>query len=176
MKIAPILAALAEHGSFDTRLIHTGQHYDIAMNAVFFQQLGLPDPDINLEVGSGTQTEQTANIMLGLEKVFVENPADMVLVVGDVNSTVAAALVATKLHIPICHVEAGLRSFDRQMPEEVNRLVTDRLSDLLFTTEKAANDQLVKEGVDEHSVHFVGNVMIDTLLSNRKNAVAILRL
>lgn len=171
MKIAPILAAFDAHGSFLHRLIHTGQHYDIEMNAVFFEQLGLPKPDINLDVGSGTQTVQTARIMIGLEEAFQADRPDLVLVVGDVNSTVAAALVAAKLRIPLAHVEAGLRSFDRDMPEEINRLVTDRLSDLLLTTEQAADAQLQSEGVPTKAIHFVGNVMIDTLLANLDKAV-----
>ena len=137
-----------------TRLIHTGQHYDIAMNAVFFEELGIPSPDINLGIGSGTNTEQTARVMSAIEPAFVQQRPDLVLVVGDVNSTMAAALVAAKLGIPIAHVEAGLRSFDRTMPEEINRIVTDRLSDLLLTTEHVAFDNLVKEGVEAKRIHF----------------------
>lgn len=173
MKMAPILAAFARHGGFAPRLIHTGQHYDVEMNAVFFQQLGLPEPDLNLEVGSGTQTVQTARIMIGLEEAFRAEPPHLVLLVGDVNSTVAAALVAAKLRIPVAHVEAGLRSFDLDMPEEINRLVTDRLSDLLLTTERSAEAQLLSEGVPSEAIHFVGNVMIDTLLGNLHKAVPI---
>ena len=163
VKIAPILRALTDRGGFAVRLIHTGQHYDVAMNAVFFDELAIPEPDINLEVGSGTQTEQTARIMLGIEGVFLRDRPDLLVVVGDVNSTVAAALVAAKLRIPVAHVEAGLRSHDRGMPEEINRLVTDRLSDLLLTTEREAGGQLIREGVAPAQIHFVGNVMIDTL-------------
>jgi UDP-N-acetylglucosamine 2-epimerase (non-hydrolysing) len=163
VKIAPILSALKAHGKFEARLIHTGQHYDVAMNAVFFDELSIPEPDINLEVGSGSHTEQTARIMLGLEKVFAEKRPDMIVVVGDVNSTLAAALVASKLLIPLAHVEAGLRSNDRTMPEEINRLVTDRLSGLLFTTERDAAENLLREGVAPEQIHFAGNVMIDTL-------------
>jgi UDP-N-acetylglucosamine 2-epimerase (non-hydrolysing) len=163
VKIAPIMRAIAARAGLSARLIHTGQHYDVAMNAVFFEELGIPRPDIDLEVGSGTGTEQTARIMLGLERVLSSNPPDLVLVVGDVNSTVAAALVAAKLRIPLAHVEAGLRSGDRSMPEEINRLVTDRLSDILFTTEHSAFDNLVKEGISARRIVFVGNVMIDTL-------------
>ncbi len=163
MKIAPILRAFTARGGFDVRLIHTGQHYDNAMNAVFFEELAIPEPDINLEVGSGTNSEQTARIMLGLETAFVENRPDMLVVVGDVNSTMAAALVAAKLLIPVAHVEAGLRSNDRTMPEEINRLVTDRLSDLLLTTERAAAENLIREGAKSEQIRFVGNVMIDTL-------------
>jgi UDP-N-acetylglucosamine 2-epimerase (non-hydrolysing) len=170
MKIAPILRALDATGRASHRLIHTGQHYDEAMNAVFFDELGIQVPDINLDIGSGSQTEQTARIMLALEPVLLRATPDMVLVVGDVNSTVAAALVAAKLLIPLTHVEAGLRSGDRTMPEEVNRLVTDRLSDLLLTTERCAVDQLVAEGIDPAKVHFVGNVMIDTLHANLARA------
>ena len=163
VKIAPLMRALKRRDGFDVRLVHTGQHYDIAMNAVFFEELSIPEPDINLEVGSGTQTEQTARIMLDLEKALLCDRPDMLVVVGDVNSTLAAALVAAKLLIPLAHVEAGLRSNDRTMPEEVNRLVTDRLSDLLLTTESEARDNLLREGVAPAQIHFVGNVMIDTL-------------
>lgn len=163
VKIAPIMRAIAARGGLSARLIHTGQHYDVAMNAVFFEELGIPRPDVNLEVGSGTGTEQTARIMLGLEPVLLNSPPDLLLVVGDVNSTVAAALVAAKLRIPLAHVEAGLRSKDRSMPEEINRLVTDRLSDLLFTTEHSAIDNLLEEGISPRRIVFVGNVMIDTL-------------
>lgn len=165
VKIAPILRAMNAAGNTSVRLIHTGQHYDVAMNEVFFQELGIPDPDMNLEVGSGTNTEQTARIMLGLEPVFTKDKPDMLVVVGDVNSTVAAAMVASKLLIPLAHVEAGLRSNDRSMPEEVNRLVTDRLSDLLLTTEREARAQLMREGASDGQIHFVGNVMIDTLFA-----------
>ncbi len=163
VKIAPIMRAVRARDGLSARLIHTGQHYDVAMNAVFFDELGIPHPDINLEVGSGTGTEQTARIMLGLEPVLLAHRPDLLLVVGDVNSTVAAALVAAKLQIPLAHVEAGLRSNDRTMPEEINRLVTDRLSDLLFTTERSAIDNLVREGIEPRRITFVGNVMIDTL-------------
>jgi UDP-N-acetylglucosamine 2-epimerase (non-hydrolysing) len=163
VKIAPIIRALREQNGLDVRLIHTGQHYDIAMNAVFFEELNIPDADINLDVGSGTGTEQTARIMLRLEPVLVARRPDLLLLVGDVNSTMAAALVAAKLNIPIAHVEAGLRSFDRTMPEEINRLVTDRLADLLFVTERRGIDNLIEEGLHPERVKFVGNVMIDTV-------------
>jgi UDP-N-acetylglucosamine 2-epimerase (non-hydrolysing) len=163
VKIAPIMRALGSRDDIMTRLIHTGQHYDLTMNAVFFEELAIPTPNINLEVGSGTNTEQTARIMTAIEPVFLQSRPRLVLVVGDVNSTVAAALVAAKLNIPVAHVEAGLRSFDRTMPEEINRLVTDRLADLLLTTERSAIDNLVREGVEPERIHFVGNVMIDTL-------------
>jgi len=173
MKMAPILKVFREHGGFAARLIHTGQHYDVEMNAVFFQQLGLPEPDLNLEVGSGTQTEQTARIMMKLEQAFKAQRPDLVLLVGDVNSTLAAVLVAAKLRIPVAHVEAGLRSFDLDMPEEINRLVTDRLSDLLLTTERAAEAQLRSEGIAATAIHFVGNVMIDTVFANLEKAVPV---
>lgn len=173
MKMAPILRAFKAHGGFTCQLIHTGQHYDVEMNAVFFEQLGLPQPDLNLEIGSGSQTVQTARIMMGLEEAFEANRPDLLLVVGDVNSTVAAALVGSKMHIPLAHVEAGLRSFDMSMPEEVNRLVTDRLSDLLLTTERAARGQLEKEGVAPEAIHFVGNVMIDTQMANLDKLVPV---
>ena len=172
VKIAPVLRALEADGRFSARLIHTGQHYDVEMNSVFFEELAIPSPDINLEVGSGSNTEQTAKIMLGLEPVFSGDRPDMLVVVGDVNSTVAAAMVASKLLIPICHIEAGLRSGDRTMPEEINRLVTDRLSDLLLTTERSAEQNLTREGVEPHQIHFVGNVMIDTLHACLPRAVA----
>jgi UDP-N-acetylglucosamine 2-epimerase (non-hydrolysing) len=163
VKIAPILRAINGTAVFVARLIHTGQHYDQSMNAVFFQELAIPPPDLNLEVGSGSNTEQTAQIMLRLEPVLSRDRPDILLVVGDVNSTLAAALVAAKLLIPVAHVEAGLRSNDRRMPEEINRLVTDRLSDLLLTTERQAGTQLIAEGIAPERIRFVGNVMIDTL-------------
>jgi UDP-N-acetylglucosamine 2-epimerase (non-hydrolysing) len=171
VKIAPIIRALSKRDDIVGRLIHTGQHYDVAMNAVFFEELDIPAPDINLEIGSGTGTEQTARVMLGLEPVLSERRPDVLLVVGDVNSTVAAALVAARHQIPLAHVEAGLRSGDRTMPEEINRLVTDRLSDILFTTECAAIDNLIREGVNPARVSFVGNVMIDSLRACLERAV-----
>ncbi len=171
MKIAPILRAFDAAGGAFVRLIHTGQHYDEAMNAVFFAELGIRAPDINLEVGSGTNNEQTARTMLKLEPVLLADRPDMLIVVGDVNSTAAAALVASRLLIPVTHVEAGLRSGDRTMPEEINRLVTDRLSDLLLTTERAAAVQLFSEGVPRDKIYFVGNVMIDTLHANLSRAL-----
>jgi UDP-N-acetylglucosamine 2-epimerase (non-hydrolysing) len=171
VKIAPIMRALGSRDGIATRLIHTGQHYDLTMNAVFFEELAIPTPNINLEVGSGTNTEQTARIMTAIEPVFVQNRPQLVLVVGDVNSTLAATLVAAKHNIPVAHVEAGLRSFDRTMPEEINRLVTDRLADLLLTTERSAIDNLVREGVEPGYIHFVGNVMIDTLIYCLERAV-----
>lgn len=170
VKIAPIMRAFRDDGRFRVRLIHTGQHYDIAMNEVFFQELAIPAPNVNLEVGSGSNTEQTARIMLGLEGVLAADRPDMLIVVGDVNSTMAAALVAAKLLIPVTHVEAGLRSGDRSMPEEINRLVTDRLSDLLLTTEREAAANLLREGVPADRIAFVGNVMIDSLLASLERA------
>jgi len=172
VKIAPIMRALAKHPGLTTRLIHTGQHYDFQMNEVFFKELDIPEPDINLEIGGGSNTEQTARIMLALEPVWKELRPDLLLVVGDVNSTLAATLVATKLLIPVAHVEAGLRSFDRAMPEEVNRLATDRLSDLLFVTERAGLENLAKESVPSEQVTFVGNVMIDTLFACLPRAIS----
>lgn len=170
MKIAPIMAALSEAG-VPARLLHTGQHYDQAMNHRFFAELGIPRPDINLEVGSGTHAQQTAEIMRRFEPVLdAERPA-AVLVVGDVNSTIACALVAAKKGVAVIHVEAGLRSFDRSMPEEINRVLTDQLSDLLYTTERGALTNLTREGIDPARVHFVGNVMIDTLRRNLPRAV-----
>jgi UDP-N-acetylglucosamine 2-epimerase (non-hydrolysing) len=163
VKIAPIMRALSSRPGLAPRLIHTGQHYDVAMNTVFFEELGIPAPDINLEVGSGSNAEQTARVMIALEPVFLAQRPDLLIVVGDVNSTLAATLVAAKLQIPVAHVEAGLRSFDRAMPEEINRLVTDRLSDLLFVTERSGIDNLARENVEPERITFVGNVMIDTL-------------
>lgn len=163
MKAAPVLRAIEQTGMRQT-LVHTGQHYDANMSDVFFQQLGIPEPDINLAVGSGTHARQTAQVMMGLEPVIEECKPDWVLVYGDVNSTAAAALVCAKLLAPVAHVEAGLRSFDRTMPEEINRLVTDQLSDLLFTPSSDADTNLLREGVRPGRVHLIGNVMIDTLI------------
>ncbi|WP_371054392.1 non-hydrolyzing UDP-N-acetylglucosamine 2-epimerase [Rhodosalinus sp. K401] len=163
VKMAPILRALRAEGIFAPRLLHTGQHYDPEMDAVFFEELGLPRPDVHLGAGGGTQTVQTARIMERLDAAFATDRPALVLVVGDVTSTLAAALVAAQHRIPLAHVEAGLRSGDRAMPEEINRLVTDRLSDLLLTTERAAQGRLEAEGVCRTRIRFVGNVMIDTL-------------
>ncbi len=172
MKIAPIMRAFAQADSLlKARLLHTGQHYDAAMKHSFFDQLHIPEPDIDLEVGSGSHAQQTADIMKRFEPVLDDNPPAAVLVVGDVNSTIACALVAVKKGIPVIHVEAGLRSGDRQMPEEINRILTDQLSELLFTTEASAEDNLAREGIARSRVHFVGNVMIDTLLFNLEHAV-----
>lgn len=165
MKIAPLIRAMNERkGRIEHRLVHTGQHYDRKMSQDFFGQLGIPDPDFNLDVGSASHAEQTAAIMVAFEKVLLEQRPDLVVVVGDVNSTIACALVASKLGVRVAHVEAGLRSFDRTMPEEINRVLTDAIADLLFTTEESGNVNLRKEGVPDEKVHFVGNVMIDTLV------------
>ncbi len=171
MKIAPIMDAFAAGPEpLPARLIHTGQHYDHSMKDAFFEQLGVPEPDVDLGVGSASHAVQTAEIMKRFEPVLdAERPA-AVLVVGDVNSTIACALVAVKKGVPVVHVEAGLRSFDRGMPEEINRVLTDQISDLLFTTEADALDNLRREGIDASRVHFVGNVMIDTLRRNLERA------
>ncbi len=172
MKIAPIMRAFAGDASgLSARLLHTGQHYDASMKHAFFDQLHIPQPDIDLEVGSGTHAEQTADIMKRFEPVLDTLKPRAVLVVGDVNSTIACALVAVKKGIPVLHVEAGLRSGDRSMPEEINRVLTDQLSDLLFTTELSARDNLLREGIAGSGIHFVGNVMIDTLFFNLGSAV-----
>jgi UDP-N-acetylglucosamine 2-epimerase (non-hydrolysing) len=171
MKAAPVMAALAKRNSVSQILVHTGQHYDENMSNVFFGQLGLPEPDLDLGVGSGTHARQTAAIMTRMEEVLMDDRPDLLLVYGDVNSTVAAALTCAKLLIPIGHVEAGLRSFDRAMPEEVNRLITDQLSDLLFTPSRNGDENLLREGIAKEKIHFVGNVMIDTLIRLRKAAL-----
>lgn len=163
MKAAPVWRAIADVGQ-DQLIVHTGQHYDPNMSDVFFEQLGMPRPDVNLEVGSGSHAQQTALIMTRFEQVVLERRPDIVLVYGDVNSTVAAALVCAKLGVHVGHVEAGLRSFDRTMPEEINRLLTDQLADLLFTPSEDGNRNLAREGVAADKVHLVGNVMIDTLV------------
>lgn len=171
MKMAPILRAFAAHlPALPTLLVHTGQHYDRDMNDRLFEDLGLPRPDINLEVGSGTHAVQTAEVMRRFEPVVDERRPSAVLVVGDVNSTLACALVAVKKGVPVVHVEAGLRSYDRSMPEEINRVLTDQLADLLYTTERSAADNLGREGIPPERIRFVGNVMIDSLLSNRAQA------
>lgn len=164
MKVAPVLAALSSKSRVTQTLVHTGQHYDQNMSEIFFQQLGIPKSDINLEVGSASHAVQTAQIMLRFEEVVQEHKPDWVLVYGDVNSTVAAALVCTKLWIPVAHVEAGLRSGDRRMPEEINRLMTDQLASLLFTPSMDGDKNLKREGITEDRIRFVGNVMIDTLV------------
>jgi len=165
MKIAPIVHEMQKR-KIPKFIVHTGQHYDRQMSRVFFEELDMPIPDIFLGVGSGSHAEQTGRIMMAFDKVCMEREIDLVIVSGDVNSTVACALVAAKLGIPIAHVEAGLRSFDRSMPEEINRIVTDHLSDLFFTTEESANNNLKKEGISEELIHFVGNCMIDSLLKH----------
>ena len=170
MKISPIMRSFEEHGGFETLLVHTGQHYDKNMSKLFFEELGIPKPDINLDVGSGSHAVQTAEIMKRFEPVVEDFGPDYVLVVGDVNSTIACGLVAVKLGVKLIHVEAGLRSFDPTMPEETNRMLTDRISDLLFVTEQSGVDNLLKEGINSDKVHFVGNVMIDTLMMNREKA------
>src|SRR5690242_5910691 len=173
MKIAPIVEEMKKAPALNGILVHTGQHYNEGMSDVFFRDLGIPIPDVHLGVGSGTHAEQTARIMVEFEKVCTEQKPDLVLVVGDVNSTMACSIVAAKLLIPVAHVEAGLRSFDRAMPEEINRLVTDALASLLFTTSRDADENLKREGVDSSKIFFVGNVMIDTLLKHRAKASAI---
>lgn len=168
MKIAPIIEAIevasAKGAAISYRLVHTGQHYDKKMSHDFFMQLGIPEPHANLEAGGGTQAEQTAVIMVRFEKELLENPADLVLVVGDVTSTMACAIVAKKLHTKVAHVEAGIRSGDLTMPEEINRLVTDSITDYFFTTSDIANKNLLDSGVTDDRIFFVGNTMIDTLL------------
>lgn len=166
IKAAPVVAALRSMGS-EPLLVHTGQHYEPTLSQVFFDQLGLPEPDWNLEVGSGSHGQQTAALMIALETLIVEKSPERVVVYGDVNSTLAATLVAAKLNVAVAHVEAGLRSFDRSMPEEINRVVTDALSDLHFTTSSEAAEHLVAEGVPSGGIHFVGNPMIDTLIRFR---------
>ncbi len=163
IKIAPLMEQMRRAPGIDPVLVHTGQHYDFTMSRAFFEDLDIPEPDHYLEVGSGTHAEQTARVMLAFEQVLAQEGPELVVVVGDVNSTLACALVATKLLVPVAHVEAGLRSFDRTMPEEVNRKLTDHLADLLFTTSEDANENLRAEGIPAERIHFVGNVMIDTL-------------
>ncbi|HQU16069.1 MAG: UDP-N-acetylglucosamine 2-epimerase (non-hydrolyzing) [Chromatiales bacterium 21-64-14] len=172
MKIAPIMSALSEElPAVPACLVHTGQHYDAGMKEAFFVQLGIPEPDVDLGVGSGSHAVQTAEVMRRFEPVVDALRPAAVLVVGDVNSTIACGLVAAKKQIPVVHVEAGLRSFDRAMPEEVNRVLTDQISDLLFITEASARENLIREGIDPQRVHFVGNVMIDTLRRHLERAV-----
>ena len=178
MKIAPLIHCIDRHNAsrengtrpIKFQLVHTGQHYDAKMSKVFFRELGIPEPDVNLEVGSGSHAMQTANVMLKFEPVLLAGKADWVVVVGDVNSTVACTLVAAKLGIKVAHVEAGLRSFDRTMPEEINRLVTDSISDLLLTPSEDANENLKREGVPDEKIRLVGNIMIDSLADNLTKA------
>ncbi len=164
MKIAPIQREMAKYDNIQPILVHTGQHYDERMSKLFFDDLQLPKPDIYLDVRSGSHAVQTAKVMMAFEEVVQREKPDLVIVVGDVNSTAACSMVAAKLHTKIAHVEAGLRSFDRRMPEEINRLVTDVLSDFLFVTEKSGLQNLKHEGIDDSKVHFVGHVMIDSLI------------
>lgn len=170
MKAAPVLFELRRRG-IKPVLVHTGQHYDARMSQVFMDELGLPEPDIHLGAGSDAGIQQIATIMVSFEKVCLDQKPDLIIVVGDVNSTLAASLVAARKEIPLAHIEAGLRSFDRAMPEETNRVLTDHLSDLLFTTEESGNHNLFREGISKKAIHFVGNCMIDTLLKHRKAAV-----
>jgi UDP-N-acetylglucosamine 2-epimerase (non-hydrolysing) len=170
MKVAPIIRAARASQDLDTRLVHTGQHYDDQMSAQFFRDLDIPQPDVHLDVGSASHAVQTGRIMIAFDKALDETSTDIVVVVGDVNSTLACAVVAIKRGIQVAHVEAGLRSHDRTMPEEINRLLTDRISDYLFTTEPQAGENLRLEGTPEEKIFFVGNVMIDTLLAHRELA------
>jgi UDP-N-acetylglucosamine 2-epimerase (non-hydrolysing) len=172
MKAAPVVRALSNRDGIRQSIVHTGQHYDEGMSAVFFRELAIPQPDVNLEVGSGSHAVQTAETMKHFEPVLLERKPDLVLVYGDVNSTVAAALVCAKRLVPVGHVEAGLRSFDRTMPEEINRLLTDQMADLLFTPSEDGDANLLREGVAAEKVHFVGNVMIDTLCASLPAAEA----
>ena len=174
MKVAPVYRAFRSRNCLQT-VVHTGQHYDGNMSDVFFSQLGIPEPDFNLGVGSGTHAQQTAQIMTGMERALLNRRPDLVMVYGDVNSTVAAALVCAKLQIKVAHVEAGLRSFDRTMPEEINRIVTDQLSDLLFTPSADGDKNLVNEGILKSKIHMVGNVMIDSLTELLPRALALPR-
>lgn len=170
MKMSPLVAEMKQRAGIRQILLHTGQHYDRQMSRIFFEELGLPKPDIYLGVGSGSHAEQTAKVMVAFEKVILEHKPDIVVVVGDVNSTMACAVTAGKLWTPVAHVEAGLRSFDRRMPEEINRIVTDALSDYLFTPSRDADRNLLREGIPPENIFFVGNVMIDTLNKHRTRA------
>lgn len=170
MKIAPLLQELEKRGAFEVFLVHTGQHYDASMSDRFFVELGIRQPDVNLEVGSGSHAAMTAQVLQRVEPILQEQTPDVLVVVGDVNSTIASALAAVKLGIPVAHVEAGLRSFDRTMPEEINRVLTDAISEWLFVTEPAGVENLRREGVDPRRIHLVGNVMIDTLLAHVADA------
>lgn len=176
MKIAPFVEAVNEHNRLHPEqqiqhlLVHTGQHYDPRMSGSFFADLRIPPPDINLEIGSGSHAEQVGNTMIAFEKVLQQERPDWVVVVGDVNATLACSVTAKKMQVKVCHIEAGLRSGDMNMPEEINRLVTDRLSDLLLTPDTISSDNLLKEGIAPEKIHFVGNIMIDTLENNRDTA------
>lgn len=171
MKVAPIHKAFKAYNHVESKILHTGQHYDEKMSDIFFNQLDLPKPDFYLGVGGGSHAQVTAKIMVAFEEIAIQEKPDFVLVVGDVNSTLACALVATKLEIPLIHVEAGLRSGDRSMPEEINRILTDSMSDYLFVTEQSGMINLAKEGVDDRKVFFVGNVMIDSLCAYREKSL-----
>src|SRR5271167_3815392 len=162
-KIAPLIREMQRHPEIKAILVHTGQHYDEKLSDIFFRQMGIPAPHLNLEVGSGSHAAQTAEILKRIEPVLLEHRPDLVLVVGDVNSTIAVSLAAVKLGIRVAHVEAGLRSFDRSMPEEINRILTDAIADYLFVTEEDAIENLLKEGRPRKAIYFVGNVMIDSL-------------
>ncbi len=170
MKIAPLMKTMRACSDLDARLVHTGQHYDASMSTQFFEEFDIPPPDIHLEIGSASHAVQTAKIMIAFEEVLLRERPDVVVVVGDVNSTIGCALPAVKLGIPVAHVEAGLRSFDRSMPEEINRILTDAISDTLFVTEPSGKTNLLNEGVAENRIFFVGNVMIDTLLFHKGKA------
>lgn len=175
MKIAPFIRAIEKHNyengeGIQHLLVHTGQHYDVRMSEAFFTALNIPEPDINLEIGSGSHAEQIGNTMIAFEKVLLEQKPDWVVVVGDVNATLSCSIVAKKLNIKVCHIEAGLRSGDMSMPEEINRLVTDRISDLLLTPDHLSSNNLLKEGISQEKIYFVGNIMIDTLEFNREIA------
>ena len=170
MKMAPVILEARRRG-LSQLLIHTGQHYDERMSAVFFDELGMPRPDLDLGVGSGSHADQTAKVMVGFERVLAQHRPELVVVAGDVNSTMACALVAAKLDIPVAHVESGLRSFDRRMPEEINRVVTDHLSELLFVTEPSGQENLRREGIEGGRIHFAGNTMIDSLFTHRLAAL-----
>src|SRR5512134_1446540 len=172
MKIAPVMKAVARAGYAEQKLVHTGQHYDVKMSDVFFTDLGMPVPDVHLGVGSGSHAEQTAKVLVGFEKVCLEEQPDLVVVAGDVNSTIACAIDCAKLRIPCAHVEAGLRSFDLDMPEEVNRIVTDRLCEILLTPSPDGDENLRREGIPQNRIFRVGNVMIDTLREHLPRARA----
>ena len=179
MKIAPFIKAIEKYNHdngarIEHVLVHTGQHYDVRMSKAFFTALNIPDPDINLEIGSGSHAEQLGYTMVAFEKTLLEQRPDWVVVVGDVNATLSCSVVAKKLNIKLCHIEAGLRSGDMTMPEEINRLVTDRLSDLLLTPDELSSENLRKEGTPEEKIHFVGNIMIDSLEANREKAASLL--
>lgn len=172
MKVAALMDVARQQPDLRATLVHTGQHYDRAMSQAFFEELEIPKPDVHLGVGSGSHAVQTARVLERFAETLEAQRPDIVVVVGDVNSTLACTLAAVKMGIPVAHVEAGLRSFDRKMPEEINRVLTDAVSSVLFTTERSANENLLREGVDEKRIHFVGNVMIDTLLRHRQRAAS----